>query len=129
MKKQFNCAAFVLLAMLLIPAGKAYAAESDARKIANGVYIGSVNVSGMSVTDAETAVSQFVDEVSAEAITLSAGEGRETSFTGEDIGLYWSNTSIVEDAYALGHQGNIIKRYKALKDLEKNNYTFDIEYG
>lgn len=129
MKKQFNCAAFILLAALLIPAVKVHAAESDARKIANGVYIGTVNVSGMSVTDAETAVSQYVDEVSAEQITLSAGEGRETSFTGADIGLYWSNTSIVEDAYALGHQGNIVKRYKALKDLERNNYTFDIEYG
>ncbi|MBQ8030809.1 MAG: VanW family protein [Butyrivibrio sp.] len=129
MKKQFNCAALILLAALLIPAVKAHAAESDARKIANGVYIGTVNVSGMSVSDAETAVSQYVDEVSAEQITLSAGEGRETSFTGADIGLYWSNTSIVEDAYALGHQGNIVKRYKALKDLERNNYTFDIEYG
>ncbi len=129
MKIQFNCVAAVVLMALLIPTGKAYAAESDARKIANGVYIGAVDVSGMSVTDAETAVSAYVDDLSAEQITLSAGEGRETGFTGEEIGLYWSNTSIVEDAYALGHQGNIIQRYKALKDLEKNKHVFDIEYG
>ena len=129
MRKQFNCVAAVLLLALLIPAGKAHAAETDARKIANGVYIGAVDVSGMNVTDAESAVSAYVDEISSRQIVLSAGDGRETAVTGEDIGLYWSNTSIVEDAYALGHQGNIIQRYKALKDLERNKHTFEIEYG
>ena len=50
-------------------------------------------------------------------------------FKADDIGLYWSNTGVVEEAYGLGHQGNIIERYKALKDLQHENYTFDIEYG
>ncbi len=129
MRIQFNLVAAALLLALLIPSGKAYASDSDARKIANGVYIGAVDVSGMSVTDAETAVSAYVDEISSQQISALVGDGEEMGFTANDIGLYWSNTSIVEDAYALGHQGNIIQRYKALKDLEKNNYVFDIEYG
>ena len=118
-----------LLVGLLIPGGRSLAADTDHRTIAEGVFIGGVDVSGMNLTEAEAAVSAYVDKLSDEEITLSAGDDREKTFNGWDIGLYWSNTGIVEDAYALGHQGNIIQRYKALKDLKKNNYVFDIAYG
>lgn len=127
MKKFFEGLLMVLLLAILIPSGKAYA--NDAREIAKGVFIGPVDVSGMSVTDAEAAVSAFVDRMAQEQITLSAGEGKEITFGGQDIGIYWSNTGIVEDAFALGHQGNVIQRYKTLKDLEATNHRFDIIYG
>ncbi len=129
MKKFFRGLVLLLLLGLVIPGKRAFAADTDHRTIADGVFIGDVDVSGMNITEAENAVSAYVDQLSDEEITLSAGEGREKTFNGWDIGLYWSNTGIVEDAYALGHQGNIIKRYKALKDLKKNNYVFDITYG
>ena len=127
MKKFFGTIGMAILLMVLVPGARAYA--SDGRQIARGVFIGPVDVSGMSISEAESAVTSYVDEVSAQAITLVAGEGQERQFTGQDIGLYWSNTSVVEDAYSLGHQGNIIQRYKALKDLQHQNHIFDIEYG
>ncbi len=129
MKKFFRGLVLALIVGVLIPGGRVYAGNTDHRTIADGVFIGGVDVSGMNLTEAEDAVSRYVDELSDKEITLSAGEGREKTFNGWDIGLYWSNTGIVEDAYALGHQGNIIQRYKALKDLKKNNYVFDIAYG
>ncbi len=129
MKKLFEGLVFALALGMLVPAGRAYAVDTDHRTIANGVFIGDVDVSGMNLTEAEAAVSAYVDQLSDQEITLSAGEGRERTFTGWDVGLYWSNTGIVEDAYALGHQGNIIQRYKALKNLQKHNYVFDISYG
>ena len=127
MKKILGAVGIAVLLMVLVPSTKAFA--SDGRQIAKGVFIGPVDVSGMSITEAENAVTSYVDELSGQTITLSAGEGKEQQFTGHDIGLYWSNTSVVEDAYALGHQGNIIQRYKALKDLQHENQIFDIEYG
>ena len=129
MKKVFRGLLVALLLGMLIPAVTARAEDRDQRSIAKGVFIGGVDVSGMSLEEAEAAVSAYVDKLSDEEITLSAGDGREKTFNGRDIGLYWSNTGIVEDAYALGHQGNIIQRYKSLKDLQRNNYTFDIVYG
>ncbi|MBO5622505.1 MAG: VanW family protein, partial [Butyrivibrio sp.] len=74
-------------------------------------------------------VSDYVDQLSNEQISLTAGDDRSIQFTGSDIGLYWSNTSVVEEAYALGHQGNILTRYKALKDLEHNKHSYEIVYG
>ena len=121
MKKVFRGLLVALLLGMLIPAVTARAEDRDQRSIAKGVFIGGVDVSGMSLEEAEAAVSAYVDKLSDEEITLSAGDGREKTFNGRDIGLYWSNTGIVEDAYALGHQGNIIQRYKSLKDLQRNN--------
>ncbi len=127
MKKIFQGFVVALLLALTIPGSRVYA--TDARQIAKGVNIGTVDVSGLSITDAEAKVSTYVNELCEQPITLTAGEGKELSFTGTDIGLYWSNTGVVEDAYALGHQGNILQRYKALKDLEHSTHTFDIVYG
>ena len=127
MKKFFGAIGIAVLLMVLMPQTVAYA--SDGRQIAKGVFIGPVDVSGMSVNEAESAVTSYVDSVSTEPLTLYVGEGKERQVTGQDIGLYWSNTSVVEDAYSLGHQGNIIQRYKALKDLQHQNRIFDIEYG
>ena len=127
MKKFFEGFAVAILLALLIPGSRVYA--TDARQIAKGVSIGPVDVSGLSITDAENKVSSYVNEISDQQITLSAGEGRELQFTGTDIGLYWSNTGVVEEAYALGHQGNILQRYKALKDLEHNTHSYEIVYG
>ncbi|WP_022764827.1 VanW family protein [Butyrivibrio sp. XPD2006] len=127
MKKFFGAVGIAVLLMVLIPSTRAYA--SDGRQIAKGVFIGPVDVSGMSISEAESAVTSYVDEVSTQPITLVVGEGKEQQFTGLDIGLYWSNTSVVEDAYSLGHQGNVIERYKALKDLQHQNHTYDIAYG
>ncbi len=127
MKKFFRGMMLALALFFVIPGGKVLA--SDARVIAKGVFIGPVDVSGLSITEAETKVTEYVDEVSAQTITLSAGEGMDKEFTGLDIGMYWSNTGVIEEAYAIGHQGNIVQRYKALKDLQHNNKVFDIVYG
>jgi hypothetical protein len=71
MKKFFGTIGMAILLMVLVPGARAYA--SDGRQIARGVFIGPVDVSGMSISEAESAVTSYVDEVSAQAITLVAG--------------------------------------------------------
>ena len=127
MKKYFVGLMLVLILAIIAPGNKAYA--SDGRVIAKGVFIGPVDVSGLSVSEAEEAVTAYVNDIEQKTIVLSAGTDRQKEITGLDIGLYWSNTGVVEDAYALGHEGNIIRRYKELKDLEHNNHSFDLVYG
>ncbi len=113
--------------LLLLPGIRTKAA--DGRTIANGVYIGNIDVSGMTVSDAGAAVNAYFDRLAAGEITLTAGEDKSVTITGDDLGIAWKNPQIVEEAYELGHKGNIIQRYKALKDLERSNIVFDIEYG
>ena len=127
MKKFFGGLVLFLSFLVIWPGTPVDAADS--KTIASGVYIGSLDVSGMSVDEAEQAVSSLVESQKNSEITLTVGEDKNLTIFGSDLGITWENTDVVNEAYALGHQGNIIQRYKALKDLEKSNHVFEIEYG
>lgn len=127
MKKLFEYLTVFSLLMLLLPALRVDAADDGS--IAKGVYIGPIDVSGMSIDEAEKNVSSYIDELSGQTIRLHVDDGKELEFCGDDIDIYWSNTGIVDDAYALGHHGNLVERYKAQKDLEHDRHVFDIELG
>ncbi len=127
MKKFFGGLVLFLSFLVIWPGTPVDAADS--KTIASGVYIGSLDVSGMTVDEAEQAVSSLVESQKNSEITLTVGEDKNLTIFGSDLGITWENTDVVNEAYALGHQGNIIQRYKALKDLEKSNHVFEIEYG
>lgn len=127
MKKFIGGVILALSVLLLLPGIPTKAA--DGRTIAKGIYIGDIDVSGMTVSDAGNALHAYFDKMAGAEITLSAGEGKSLTITGDELGISWKNPQIIEEAYNLGHTGNIIKRYKALKDLEKNGHKFDIEFG
>ncbi len=127
MKKLVGGVILFLSVLLLLPGIRTKAA--DGRTIANGVSIGDIDVSGMTITDAGTAVNLYFDRMAEAEITLTAGEGKSITITGDELGIAWKNPQVVEEAYGLGHVGNIVKRYKALKDLEKSGHRFEIEYG
>ncbi len=127
MKKFFGGLVLFLSFLVIWPGTPVDAADS--KTIASGVYIGSLDVSGMTVDEAGQAVSSFVESQKNSEITLTVGENKNLTIFGSDLGITWENTDVVNEAYALGHQGNIIQRYKALKDLEKSNHVFEIEYG
>ena len=127
MKKFIKGAILFFTVLLLLPGIKTKAA--DGRKIAKGVFIGDIDVSEMTVTEAQNAVSDRFNRISNSELTLTVGEDKSITVSGADLGVTWQNPEVIEQAYALGHKGNIIQRYKALKDLQHENYTFDIEYG
>ena len=127
MKKFIGGAILFLTVLLLLPGIETKAA--DGRKIAKGVYIGDVDVSDMTVTDARNTIQERFDRIASSELTLTAGEDKSITVSGADLGVTWQNPQVIEQAYALGHKGNIIQRYKSLKDLQHENYIFDIEYG
>ena len=127
MKKFFGGIFLLFLSILVCPAINVQA--SDKGTIANGVYIGNIDVSGMTIADANTTIEAYFQELNSSELTLSAGEGKTITVMASDLGITWNNTDIADEAYALGHEGNIVQRYKAMKDLERNNHKFEIEYG
>ncbi|MDR0949776.1 MAG: VanW family protein [Lachnospiraceae bacterium] len=95
--------------------------------IQKGVFAQDINLSGMTGTQAKTAIEEYVSNLGQVTVVLVAGGEQEVSVTGEDLGIMWSNTQIVEEALMLGTGGNVVQRYKALKDLEHENKIFEIE--
>ena len=111
----------------MIFAGTTSYAKTTSDEIAMGVYVDEVNVSGMTKEEAAEAVNAYILEKSEEKITLAAGN-EELEVSRGDLGVAWGNPDVVEEAYGLGKSGNLIKRYKAIKDLEFENKVFDLTY-
>jgi vancomycin resistance protein YoaR len=44
------------------------------------------------------------------------------------MGFTWNNPQIIKEATDLGQKGNVIARYKAIKDLENSNKIYDLEF-
>ena len=101
------------------------AKEPDA--VADGIYIGAVDVSGLLSSEAEQAVSEYTDGLKERTITMNAVEDNQVAVTAGDLGLTWSNPGIVEEAVEFGKTGNVVQRYKAIKDLQHENKVFELQ--
>ena len=53
----------------------------------------------------------------------------EVTITPGDIGLYWSNPEILEEAASIGKKGNIVERYKIKKDLQFENRRLALQFN
>lgn len=93
--------------------------------IADGVYIGNVNVSGMTEKQAQSAVEEYVAGLMDTTFTLK-GESGSVSMTAQDMGVSADVNTAVTEAVALGRAGSLINRYKTTEDLKKQPVVLDM---
>lgn len=103
------------------------AKENEELVIPENVYIGDIDVGGMTEEEAVAAVESYVQEATNVDVVLTAGENSVT-VKAEELGLDWGNKQVAEEAAGIGKTGNLIKRYKEKKDLENENKVYDIVY-
>lgn len=103
-------------------------AAANKDTIENGIFIGEVEVSGMTKEEALSAVSEYVSSLEGTAITLNAMNDNHLPVSAGDLKISWKNQEVIEEALSLGKVGNIVQRYKALKDLEYENKVFEVTY-
>ncbi len=127
MKKKIGviCAVTAVVAAGILSTNFVQAEERTV--IPDNITIGGVDVSGMTPEEAEAAVEESVANYESATFTLAV-EDQSITASGEDIGLTWSNTQIVETALNYGNSGNLLSRYKNQKDLEENGKDFDLVF-
>ncbi len=121
------------MAALVFAAGTFFLTNEDLVKadvvkdtvIEEGVYIGGIDVSGMTAEEATLAVDTYVTGLQEQWITL-VGPKNTLKYQLKDLGLSAKTSVAVQEAVAIGNSGNLIKRFKALQDLEKENYVVDM---
>lgn len=122
MKKKGLKLTALLLAAGVISVGTYYAAsaKSDKQAIYAGVYLDGVYVGGLTKDEAMEEYDHYVDGIENLKLTFTTSAG-SYSTTLEEIGVSISVEDAVEQAYNYGRQGNILSRYKEIKQLEEEN--------
>ena len=95
--------------------------------IKDGVYAGELELSGLTEEEAERLIRGYVEELGRREITLVAAGGQEVIVTVAELGICWNNPEIVHEAVLLGTEGNVVQRYKAIKDIQQEGKVYEIE--
>lgn len=102
------------------------AAEQEAT-IVSGVFIDTINISGMTGEQARKAVDTMVAELKDKRIAIIVED--EVVYTSmKDLGYRMEPNNYVEQALGLATQGNLIKRYKDTKDIEHGNIVYPLTF-
>ncbi len=115
-----------LMAAFFLMFGTTVRAEEE-DTIKSGIFAGNIDLSGMTKAQAEAAVEEYVSSLEGTEILLQYASEAEVSVTAGDLGISWANREIVTEAAEIGTRGNVIERYKILKDLEHENKIYPIE--
>ncbi len=124
--KKVSLSAFAV--SLILGAGMTAHAQEEAT-IKEGIFISGVDVSGMTKEEAVRAVESYVNELGAVTVTLEASDGNDVEVTAGELGISWSNREVVDEAMEIGMHGNVIERYKIMKDLQHENQHFGLEFS
>lgn len=125
MKKIAGICGMVLCAFLFVPVSSMQGLAAD-ETIHTGIMADGIDLSGRTQEEAEAAVVSYVEELGGIELTFLAAGGKEVSVTAAELGMSWANQDLVQEAYAMGRKGNVIERYKLLKDLEQESVSLPV---
>lgn len=102
--------------------------SSSEQVFKNGIYMGSINAAGKTLDEVKSEVEEYVSQLQDKTITLTVFDNK-VEVTGAELGISCGNLDVLTEALEYGTKGNIIERYKALKDLENQpvEYNIDLE--
>jgi vancomycin resistance protein YoaR len=125
LQKFMLTAAVLSCAAVFAGTGQVKAADAEESRIAEGVYIGSVNVGGMTEKEAKTAIDEYLDSLSDVTFTFTGPNGSMQA-TAAEMGLTADAADAVDEALTIAQGGNLINRYKEISDLKKNNIVLEL---
>lgn len=126
MKKIWKGGCLILMMAVLLCC---HVTVKAADTIKEGIYAGELELSGLTAEEAESLIRGYVEELGRRQVVLVAAGGSEITVTVDDLGITWENPEVVRQAMLLGTEGNVIQRYKTLKDLLVEKKRFEIELG
>jgi len=103
-------------------------ATSEDEVITKGVYIDSIHIGGMTVAEAKQAVEDYVDNLKSKEIKVNIDDSSKIVTLGE-LGYDCKTNNYIEEAIEIGKSGNLIKRYKELKDVEEVNLLYVLDFN
>lgn len=133
MKKQKIWPAFLVIGIMLLLIG-AYVCgtymmvKPDRDKICEGVYVETVNISGMTQEQAEKAVSDYVAGLSGRTMEVDVN-GKAVSTSLSALGYQCNANDYVSQAMKVGKEGNIFSNYARIKEVAAEHLVYNLEFS
>lgn len=115
----------VMMAVMAVVSMPVYAKED---KIESGIYVNDIDLSGMTLEEARQKIESYVASYGEALVTLHAIDEGTVVTTASELGLRWGNEEILEEAANFGRDGDILRCYKELKDLEYKNKVYKVSF-
>ncbi|MBD5475411.1 MAG: hypothetical protein HDR17_05430 [Lachnospiraceae bacterium] len=123
--KRLSMAGLLMIAAMTVSTLPVNARED---KFESGIYVDDMNLSGMTLQEAEDQIETYVNSFGEAEITMNAVEGGTIVTTASELGLKWGNEAILKEAANFGRDGDILRCYKELKDLEYQNKVYHVKF-
>ena len=105
-----------------------YVSKFPADKICNNIYIGSVNVSGMTGKEAKEALKKHLEDDRKESVTMKVDD-KKAAATLEELGLRYNDIDkVAKKAVSYGKKGRLWVRYRQLRKLSKEKMVLGEDF-
>ncbi|MGN0243707.1 MAG: VanW family protein [Lachnospiraceae bacterium] len=103
----------------------AMSAQTKENYVFHGVSVEGIDLGGMGIEQAQRAVEDYLSAQEERTITLFTETHSEEKRVSE-LGVTYQVEQAVTEAYQLGKTGNVIARYKDIKDIENGGVSISI---
>lgn len=105
----------------------AYSDVKAADTIVDGISAGDINLGGLTKEEAVAKIQEYVAGYTGKQVEFLVDSNSAVATIGE-LGYYWKNQEIVDDAISQCKKGNVIERFKERADMAKEGKSYTIEY-
>ena len=117
-----------VLAAAAVSAAMVMPVNAKGSKIESGIYVNDIDLSGMTTQEAKERIEEYVASYGDAEITLNAVNGGSIVTTASELGLKWGNETILDEVENFGRDGDILRCYKELKDLQHQNKIYEVRF-
>lgn len=125
MKKVFRLLLTTFMTALFI----GMTAQARESVIQKGIYVNDIDLADKSPEEAKKEIEEYVNSFGSAQIVLHVEEEGTITTSAADLGLKWGNEEILDEVASFGRDGDILRCYKELKDLEYQNKTYEVSFG
>ena len=137
-KKKLIISIYGILAVLVITtAGLVVTVSALGSKkegiICEGIRVNGIDVGGKTEEQAEKIIADYAAKVQSKELVVSVTENGEVQGTEsvslKNLGVKAKSHNIVEEISKIGEVGNIIERYKEIKEAKENKPEYNLEFS
>ncbi len=122
----------LFVSVISVSGSSAFAASNGPKEdtvIVDGISVGDLDVSGKTISEAETMISDRIKNSEGSDITVYCVDNESAVLHIADIDLSWGNPDVVKEAAAYANKGNVVKRYKDRKDIAREGVKLPLKYS